>query len=594
MYNGNINSNQNIALDNTYLPRNYYDDVIDNLELVSLNMINDLKSLIKSQKKMKVNRFDKSSLTNLQGAVKEQFFEVGEYRQRQKQKIFEEFKKAETDIEEFLKEKFKPSQELFKEFENDLKSDKQSINYRLNGILDSLKTEDHNVRRLLLHSKDPVIKYAAQKVYYPNRPSELELAINWRKKYGTDNDIRKINDLLAKYPLKFPIPHDDNVVDKDESEHVSRKTTSRIQTLLDNQIEFPSDEESVDKKGESESESESESSVHTTETEKNRRKERKKQVLGNLRIIAYSVIAARKLLLIKRWKKFNRIKDFSKSLVETEEYINKLFEKFLSGVFNNIAEFKEKFDLKNKFHIDKLEGFLRNITDNLLIKTTKIKINRTISLFFRSYIFQMDIVPKEFFSRFERLRIQYIPNGEINDEQKKFIIVMKFIINTLLYENLGQRIIESKSNVVSYNFKIIATIFYYSFILHYNQVFPKLIQEFNNDHEEKNFYISIYKPNQNIDDIFNKALKKLDTLRKKQVEKIEKYKSINRKYIVTYNPDNLPDDIEELRNFVLPFEEVEIYLDAPTDYDLIDNIEKWASNVLSYMNSHKEIYLYDA
>ena len=137
MYNGNINSNQNIALDNTYLPRNYYDDVIDNLELVSLNMINDLKSLIKSQKKMKVNRFDKSSLTNLQGAVKEQFFEVGEYRQRQKQKIFEEFKKAETDIEEFLKEKFKPSQELFKEFENDLKSDKQSINYRLNGILDS-------------------------------------------------------------------------------------------------------------------------------------------------------------------------------------------------------------------------------------------------------------------------------------------------------------------------------------------------------------------------------------------------------------------------------------------------------------------------
>ena len=163
MYREN-NTNQNVALDNTYLPRNYYDDIIDNLELVSLNMINDLKSLIKSQKKIKVNRFDKNSLTNLSTAVKEQFFDVSEIRERQKQKIFEEFQKAETDIENFLKDKFKPSQELFKEFENDLKSDKQSINYRLNGILDSLKIEDHNVRRLLLHSKDPLIKYAAQKV----------------------------------------------------------------------------------------------------------------------------------------------------------------------------------------------------------------------------------------------------------------------------------------------------------------------------------------------------------------------------------------------------------------------------------------------
>ena len=93
MYREN-NTNQNVALDNTYLPRNYYDDIIDNLELVSLNMINDLKSLIKSQKKIKVNRFDKNSLTNLSGAVKEQFFDVGEIRERQKQKIFEEFQNA--------------------------------------------------------------------------------------------------------------------------------------------------------------------------------------------------------------------------------------------------------------------------------------------------------------------------------------------------------------------------------------------------------------------------------------------------------------------------------------------------------------------
>ena len=585
------NTNQNVALDNTYLPRNYYDDIIDNLELVSLNMINDLKSLIKSQKKIKVNRFDKNSLTNLSGAVKEQFFDVGEIRERQKQKIFEEFQNAETDIENFLKDKFKPSQELFKEFENDLKSDKQSINYRLNGILDSLKIEDHNVRRLLLHSKDPLIKYAAQKVYYPNRPSDLELAINWRKKYGTDEDRKKINELLAQYPLKFPM---DNKNDNEPSEHPSRKETARINNLLKNQIEFQSDNESNDNKGESDSESESDSSNQTSETERNRRLERKKQVLNNLRIIAFSVIAARKLLLIKRWKKFNRIKDFSKSLVNAEEYIEKLFEKFLFSVFNNIEQFNERFDLTNKFHIDKLESFLKDITDNLIIKTTKVKINRTLSLFFRSYIFQLDIVPKEFFSKFERLRIQYVPNGELNDDQKKFVIVMKFILNTLVYENLIQRINETKNKIAAYNFKIIATIFYYSFILYYRNTFPKFQEEFDNEHQEQNFYQSIYKPSKKIDNRFQNALKKLEHLREKQIEKLKKYKEINRVYIVKYEPDNLDDDIEELKNSLLPYEDIQIYLNTPTDYDLIDNIEKWVDNVLKYMYAHKEIYLYDA
>ena len=590
MYREN-NTNQNVALDNTYLPRNYYDDIIDNLELVSLNMINDLKSLIKSQKKIKVNRFDKNSLTNLSGAVKEQFFDVGEIRERQKQKIFEEFQNAETDIENFLKDKFKPSQELFKEFENDLKSDKQSINYRLNGILDSLKIEDHNVRRLLLHSKDPLIKYAAQKVYYPNRPSDLELAINWRKKYGTDEDRKKINELLAQYPLKFPM---DNKNDNEPSEHPSRKETARINNLLKNQIEFQSDNESNDNKGESDSESESDSSNQTSETEKNRRLERKKLVLNNFRIIAFSIIAARKLLLIKRWKKFNRIKDFSKSLVNAEEYIEKLFEKFLFSVFNNIEQFNERFDLTNKFHIDKLESFLKDITDNLIIKTTKVKINRTLSLFFRSYIFQLDIVPKEFFSKFERLRIQYVPNGELNDDQKKFVIVMKFILNTLVYENLIQRINETKNKIAAYNFKIIATIFYYSFILYYRNTFPKFQEEFDNDHQEQNFYQSIYKPSKKIDNRFQNALKKLEHLREKQIEKLKKYKEINRVYIVKYEPDNLDDDIEELKNSLLPYEDIQIYLNTPTDYDLIDNIEKWVDNVLKYMYAHKEIYLYDA
>ena len=153
------------------------------------------------------------------------------------------------------------------------------------------------------------------------------------------------------------------------SEHPSRKGTTRINNLLKNQIEFQSDNESNDNKGESDSESESDSSNQTSETEKNRRLERKKQVLNNFRIISFSIIAARKLLLIKRWKKFNRIKDFSKSLVNTEEYIEKLFDKFLFGVFNNIEQFNERFDLSNKYHVDKLESFLKDITDNLIIKT---------------------------------------------------------------------------------------------------------------------------------------------------------------------------------------------------------------------------------
>ncbi len=36
-------------------------------------MIKDLKSIIKSQKKIKINHFDKKSLTNLSRAVKEQW-----------------------------------------------------------------------------------------------------------------------------------------------------------------------------------------------------------------------------------------------------------------------------------------------------------------------------------------------------------------------------------------------------------------------------------------------------------------------------------------------------------------------------------------
>ena len=80
-FNNNINNNQfnnqqqtvipntnehNYVIANTYLPKNYYEDIQDNLELISLNMINDLKTLIKNQKKTKVAKFDTTLIHNKQ------------------------------------------------------------------------------------------------------------------------------------------------------------------------------------------------------------------------------------------------------------------------------------------------------------------------------------------------------------------------------------------------------------------------------------------------------------------------------------------------------------------------------------------------
>ena len=82
-----ISSNGNpIILATTHLPRSYYDDIIDNLELVSLNMINDLKVLIKNQKNVKVSQFDTTEFINLKDAVREQFMDVKDYRESQKNK----------------------------------------------------------------------------------------------------------------------------------------------------------------------------------------------------------------------------------------------------------------------------------------------------------------------------------------------------------------------------------------------------------------------------------------------------------------------------------------------------------------------------
>ena len=123
-----LSSNGNpIILANTHLPRSYYDDIIDNLELVSLNMINDLKVLIKNQKNMKVSQFDTTEFVDLKDTVREQFLDVKDIRDEHKNKLIEQFGKSKMDIKRFLEDKLLPGQNLLAQFEEDLKRDKKKF-----------------------------------------------------------------------------------------------------------------------------------------------------------------------------------------------------------------------------------------------------------------------------------------------------------------------------------------------------------------------------------------------------------------------------------------------------------------------------------
>ena len=116
-----LSSNGNpIILANTHLPRSYYDDIIDNLELVSLNMINDLKVLIKNQKNIKVSQFDTTEFVDLQDTIREQFLDVKDFRDENKNKLIEQFAKSKRDIKKFLEDKLLPGQSLLSQFGEDL------------------------------------------------------------------------------------------------------------------------------------------------------------------------------------------------------------------------------------------------------------------------------------------------------------------------------------------------------------------------------------------------------------------------------------------------------------------------------------------
>ena len=246
-----ISSNGNpIILANTHLPRSYYDDIIDNLELVSLNMINDLKVLIKNQKNVKVSQFDTTEFINLKDAVREQFMDVKDFRESQKNKLIDEFAKTKKSIKKFLEEKFQPGQALLGKFTEDLRRDKQKFNESINSCEDSLNEESDNIKKLLLASTDWYVKVASQKVFQPHDPSDLENALKLTKLYGTDEEKQEVEEALEeakKSPVNIMIDNNPDEIDEilkrqKELDDIIKRDKQRL-GIVDEDLETPKKEE---------------------------------------------------------------------------------------------------------------------------------------------------------------------------------------------------------------------------------------------------------------------------------------------------------------------------------------------------------------
>ena len=588
------NTNEhNYVIANTYLPKNYYEDIQDNLELISLNMINDLKTLIKNQKKMKVAKFDTTLIHNMQNSIKDQFYEVEKHREKYKNKLLDEFNKTKEEIETLLNQRFKHQSNLFYNLANEFKQEKEDTLYKLSELENEIEDQDEDVKKLLLNSDNYSTKYGAEKVYKPNEKSELELAIEWAKGNATGKELEDINNFLEDYPLRTPEeifktnnPEEyerlmtENILRNEEARRLKKEQAER------DRIMYEEDQMKLD---------ESRLSTEVQIPEDSKPKVIEKAPPKSFKVCAIAVVALQKLLVIKRLKMYSRLKLFSDSLLHIEEYLEDLMENILEQPFKYINDYNKKINLNNKNDIENFENLLMRITDTLYVKTTKVKINRTFTLFFTRNIFQLDIVPPQFFSLFERLRIEYVPNKEMNFEQKKFVLIMKIIINTLVYENLLRHVEHAENVDIKYNFKLIATAIYYSLILYYQEEFPKFDKEFNNA-ENENLLIDmnddVFEKN-NVDKHFLEAVNKLNEIKESEIKTIKKYRKENVKNLVMYKPDTLPDEIEELSKLLLPIKEVENYLRMKTDYDIIDSFEKWVINVLEIMKSHNEVYIND-
>lgn len=550
-----------VILANTYLPKTYYEDIIDNLELVSLNMINDLKALKRNQKHLKVNRFDPNFLSNLKSSIREQFTEVEEFREKEKYKLTEEFKTAKNDIENFLREKFKPSQTIMDNFKNELKKEKKVLTERLREIEETVKNENDEVETILLKSRDPFLKYSAERVYRQNDQSELDFAIMLKKKYAPTEEKEIIEkEIKEKYPVE--IEYKPIVIEETKEEPV-------IDDESDDLNEKEDDEEKVTK----------------TEERKVFDPYLKMMLKKKLRKIVNVVIASRKMIILRQLKIYSRIKDFSETLLTIEEYIDSMIQDMLSKPIESIRKIKSKFDLTSKIQMSKIDEILKSIINHLTDKTTKVQINRTFSFFFRRYIFTLDIVPPEYFCLFEKRRIKYNKGGELDHEQQQFVLIMKVILNCFVYNLL---LFKSEDDTISYNFKLIATIFYYSIIGYYRDEMPLIEGIFDNskaiiDENEEEIKQQI---DSKINLRYREQLINLDLYLKNEKREAVELQKENAKNIVTYFPDTMENDIEEIYQMIFPYEYIRSYVENETSLYLITPLLIWSDKVIDIMNSH--------
>ena len=616
-----LSSNGNpIILANTHLPRSYYDDIIDNLELVSLNMINDLKVLIKNQKNMKVSQFDTTEFVDLKDTVREQFLDVKDIRDEHKNKLIEQFGKSKMDIKRFLEDKLLPGQNLLAQFEEDLKRDKKKFEENINICEESLELEHENAKELLLSSTDWYVRTAAQKVFAPNEASDLEKALKYKRMYGTEEDRKEVEEALEeakKSPMNILLDNNPDEIDdilnrQKELDDLIKKDKERLGLVEEDliepkkkkveiyeEIEFSehcqsekertdSDEEELRDKSAAEMEQDYMDQIKGANALLEKKKRERK-----FKVLALAIFASRKLKVMKEEKKIARIKEFNQTLLSVDEYLEKLLTEFMVKPKEAIMQYKTRIDLTLSNNVEKLEEFMKNITDTLIIKTTKVKFGRTISTFFKRYIFNMEIVQPSYFSLFEKKRIVYVRNGELTHEQKMFVLIMKVIIGILIYVVLYKET-ENTNPVIQYNFKLITTIMYYSIIVYYCHKFPKHKKLFNNETLD-NDIVEQYKPDTKIieEPFFKKVVMRYFDYKRKKNSEIMEIREANAKNIVGYKPDHLTDEIEEISNMLLPFDQIQIYLQTKTNFDVMEALELWANHTIEIIESHNEAYLND-
>jgi hypothetical protein len=558
---------ENIILAKTYLPESYYDDVIDNLELITLHMINDIKTLTKKQKSIQTKAMDSSLLKEKREDIRETFDKVEEKRDEQQKRILTCFQSTKERIRKYLDNKFPPLLTNISKFNEDITANKDAVTSQMKDIDKSLYNENEDVKKLLTKVNDPFIKYSAEKVYYPRKESELEFAMRLAKKYqGDENELPQ----SENEPEPEPEP-----VEESESE-------SEEPPLIE--VNPNPDEAYID------------GGSHKTEVLSERSKDSEEEIenFRKFRSCANSVLAIQKCLMLKTRKIYERIRNFNDSLLNIEEYIDTLLENLLQHPFEVIIKHKTQININKKIDQDKLDDFILLILNTLLEQTTQVKINRTFAFFFKRYIFNYDFVPKYFFSLFERRRIKYVPNGEMNHSEKQFVLIMKIIINIFVYENLLSKALHNPGTAQGYNFKLIASLFYHKIILYY-QGWNKQKSEFTNDvdlflRNTQLHGIGEYDLDKIKDDertiVLRKELKEVSVLRKEEIEEAIEYKNRNYRSVVTYNPDTKMDEIEEISKMVFSKDNIQAVLYRNSKVDIMKMLLVWVDRVIGFMDSH--------